>query len=467
MTALLSNQGEGDFQAAAQEAAFALSLFALAVPLARKFYDGVIVQCIKMRRKGPFNRKAAALAFFMFYLQLQSTLLKLLGIEAGDAGMASNVAANAAKLANREAAAGAAAVVEVGSMFAADAYAVIYGSDGPGPTHQSAAILMQRLYRGNRGRDYAKQRMRALVVMQSFVRRLLALIHMKRLRMAVRIQARQRGIAARKHVAAFVAVRQASWTAEDEAFSSRPGFAWVMRQEALSVAKDRIDRIRKSKPLTASRMSFPRLPGQSSAARQKISPQKTQPTIRSKPTDEELTESSESDEIAPYGDADTRNVRTYHSVAGLVFLKDDKPQRGSTTRSLDYAVSASRRETAMRAIAALPAGLPPREGDDEVKKVGPQTSDAILDKLEILWEHWIKPALIIFIGRAFVGTQTFPPKPKKQVGLRRAKSVARIQEHNENALQIQRKKEKKEDDKVKKDGDDDDDDGGDGGDGGD
>ena len=59
------------------------------MPLLRRFYDGVIVQIVKMRRKGPFNRKAAALAFLVFLLQLQSFVLKMLGISSAEASMVS------------------------------------------------------------------------------------------------------------------------------------------------------------------------------------------------------------------------------------------------------------------------------------------------------------------------------------------------------------------------------------------
>ena len=457
MTAILSNQGEGDFAEIAQSSAFILSLVALAVPLLRRFYDGIIVQCIKMRRKGPFNRKAAALAMLIFFLQLQSTILKLVGISSAEASLGSGVVSSAAKLVNREATAGAlgaSAIVEVGAMLSADAYALMFGSEGPKSEHHHAVRMIQKMERAKQGRERARNMRRCLVLIQKVARAMLARRLVNRLRAATKIQAHQRGRMARRYVAAFTAVKLASWASADASFQSRPGFLWVSRQEAVEVAKERVERIKNSLSLSASHLSFPRKPLErsSSAARPKISPGQSLTSSRNKPLDEELTESSESEDVLPAGDNE------HLSVAGVVFTQHEMSQ-----------VSATRQETA---ISALPDFYPPDYFEDVTRLQ--VARDTLLDEAESVWEAWIKPGILLFLGHAFVGTQTFPPRPKEQVRRRQAQTTARLLQRGQSKARMDGQKKKQKNDqhhdvnkKDKNEDDDADDDGGDGGDGGD
>ena len=418
MTAILSNQGEGDFAATAQASALGLSLLALAVPLLRRFYDGVIVPVIQMRRKGPMNRKAAMLQFTIFLLQLQGTILKLVGIQSNEASMAAAVTGTVAKLANREATAGAmgaAAVVEVGSQFAAEAYSMLFGSAGPSSKYHCAATIIQKMQRGKMGRARATNTLLSLILIQAFARGLLARKLKTMIHAATLIQAQQRGNAVRRQVAAFTLVRLASWATADEHFRSRPGFSWVMRQEALVLAKERIERIRGARPLSALRLSFPRLSGHTSLAH-------SSPVTSTlgRPVDDELTESSESADSVHLGDVEAQpQTREFHSAAGVVFVQQAVSRRAAG-RSLQGAMIASRREIA---ISKLPSIRPPHVMSRRAKR-RLAAREILLDAAEKLWARWIRPALFLFLGHAFVGTATFPPRPKKQVGLRRSRSRA-------------------------------------------
>lgn len=214
-------------QARMRSSAFIVSLSALAVPLLRRFYDGVIVQCVKARRKGPFNRKAAALAFLLFVLQLQNTLLKLIGVEgAGEAKSAASGAATAAKLANREAAAGLSAAIEAGISLGADAYGMLYGA--PSNKLDKAATVVQSKVRARIASKRFGQMRNAITTVQGFIRALRA------------------GKEARMHLAAFHTVKTMSGIYSDTDFSSRPGFEWLVREEALVRARGHIDRIRET-----------------------------------------------------------------------------------------------------------------------------------------------------------------------------------------------------------------------------
>ena len=420
MTAILANQGEGESATQAQAAAFALSLLALAIPLFRKFYDGVIVSLIKARRKGPFNKRAAALAFLTFALALQSTIFSLLGIQS--TGMTNSLVGKTASLGNREmGGAMTAEILEVGSQLTAEAYAVIFGSDSRSDRHVHAAQTIQKMHRGKMGRALANARLLAEL--------------QRRLRAATRIQAALRSKVARRRVEAFAAVKSASWTKADEHFQSRPGMAWVVRQEALIVAKERIHRIRNAKPVSASRLSFPRLKIDPEASldpdrRTPTKPKMTKPKMSKEPTDL-LTESSESDDnneaAAPSGDIEARlKTGEFHSVAGVVFKKAS--QHG-TSNSLHGAVSASRRDIA---ISVLPAGLPPKEGDVTMIRAA---SRAALESAKPLtkplvnatkpmvnatkpasqfFDRWIRPAALLLLGYAIVGSQTFPQRKTKE-----------------------------------------------------
>lgn len=439
MTAILSNQGEGDFVATAQSMAFGLSLLALAVPLLRRVYDGVIVPVVQMRRKGPFNRKAAMLQFYILVLQLQGTILKLIGIQSGEASMVAAVTGNVAKLTNREATAGAmgaAAVVEVGSQFAAETYSVLFGSAGPSSKHMCAATTIQKMQRGKMGRARATDRLLSLIHIQAFNRGLLVRKLNIMIRAATLIQAQQRGNAVRRHVAAFTSVRLASWAAADEDFLSRSGFAWLMREEALYVAKERIDRIRRARPLAASQhLSFPKLQGHTSLSQSKVSPATS--TLGNQ-LDEELTESSESAYSAHLCDVEDKNQthgNEFHSAAGIVFVRQAMSLRG--------ALKVSRREIA---ISKLPAQRPPNFlSRREQRRRG--ACETLLDAAKKLWEHWIRPALLLLLGYAFVGTATFPPRPKAKVGLRRSRSRGvKLERLNTFKIMQQRKKKAADDD---------------------
>jgi len=470
MTALLANQGDGDFVETAKASAFGLSLLALAVPLLRRFYDGVIVQCIKLRRKGPFNKKAAALAFTIFLLQLQGMVLKLIGIQSSEAGMTSAVTANTAKLANREATAGAmgaAAIVDVGSMLAADAYAVIFGADGPTQKHTDAATVIQKMMHARLANSHTVKRRRAVVLKQAIARAMLAKKLRRRLLAARTVQAHERGRAARRHVAAYRAVKVAAWAAQDERYWSRPGFAWLLRQEQLIVAHERIECIRQSRPLAASHMSFPRLLGRSGGAarRVKVGPGASIPKVKrappSLPSDEQMTESSESDDFASLGDVEARICDSgelksaFHRAAGVVFTQNEicNGQVGESAWERKRRIARS----------VLPATEPPIDLVDDTTWQQ-RLCDNALDYAEILWEDWLKPALILFAAYTLLGPQTFPPRPKRTVGMRRVRSQKlKLLKEKKEAEEAKKKKQAK--DAQIKDGDDEEVDGdGDGGD---
>ena len=423
MTALLANQGEDpEVQASIQGTAFGLSLLALAVPLLRRFYDGVIVQCIKMRRKGPFNRKAAALAFTMFLLQLQGTLLKLIGIQSEGTGAASAVTENIAKLANREAAVGGGVMIDIlesAGTMAAEAYAVIFGAGGVQPKHQNAATFIQKILRGITARKRVKVLIWKLTRAQAWARGMLARRLLRQHLAARMVQASVRGMISRRHTQAFVEVRRAAWIKPDECFGSRPGLQWVLRQEGLVLAKESLERIRlehtqKSLPL-ASRLSFHRGPRLSfpRAIVQSERPRRP-PRSLSSCTTAEIDPTAE----IPDGDEDTRAHRVqHHSAVGVVFMKHPSvrrptPEEITADKSLQVAFSLSRREIA---LAALPATNPP--GFDrfgQLPTVAQLRLAARRDTIEVVWESYVKPVLITILGYGFLGTQTFPPRPKDQ-----------------------------------------------------
>ena len=169
------------------------------------------------------------------------------------------------------------------------------------------------------GRARATNTLLSLILIQAFARGLLARKLKTMIHAATLIQAQQRGNAVRRQVAAFTLVRLASWATADEHFRSRPGFSWVMREEALSVAKERIDRIRRARPLTASHLSFPRLQGHTSLSQSKVSPATS--TLGNQ-LDEELTEPSESAYSAHLGDVEDKN-QTHSGLEQLLELEEN------------------------------------------------------------------------------------------------------------------------------------------------
>lgn len=385
MTAILANQGDGDSAERAKASAFGLSLLALAVPLIRRFYDGVIVQCIKLRRKGPFNCKAAALAFTIFLLQLQGAMLKLLSINSSEANMSAAVTSSTAKMLNREATAGAmgaSAVVDVASVLAADAYAVFF--DGQDAKYVVAVTTIQKACRGKQ----ARARLRHMLG--------------RRLDAAIHIQAHQRGRAARSHVAAFTVVCQAEWVASHERFSQRPGLVWVMRQEAMDVAKGRIERIRRVGPQS---WAVPVMRRQSLASESgdlRVDVEVGEECASLAHVDMEM--------MAPRAER-APPASESHGPSGIVFLQHNSgaghPFRSGGAESLQRWGRQRRRDVAM---AALPTSYPPAhdgdEGAEQTKLGGAQKAQ--LHMAEVTWRRWVRPALLRFVGHAFVGTQTFP-----------------------------------------------------------
>ena len=223
-----------------QHTAFLVSLAALGVPLLRRFYDGIIVQCVKARRKGPFNRKAAMLAFFLFLLQLQATLMKLLGIQSAEAKSAASSTSTAAKIVNREAAAGLKAAVDAGIQLSADAYGMLYQTSSD--NLDRAATVVQSWFRVKLAVRYSARLRQAMVTIRTS---LLAVVIGKRIR---------------RQVAAYRKVRKAGWMAPSDApFNSRPGLEWLLRAEAHATARERIDRIRATQDkIDASALAFSR-----------------------------------------------------------------------------------------------------------------------------------------------------------------------------------------------------------------
>ena len=214
-------------QASLKQAAFICSLTAVGVPLLRRFYDGVIVQCIKLRRKGPFNAKAAALAFLLFLLQLQATILKLLGISSGEAKSTAGAVATMAKLANREAAAGFSKALEMGITLGADLWGMLYSA--PSTKLDGSAVMIQKHARRKGAAKKAKELLGSIRVIQRFFR-------------AMR-QAKKN----RQELEAFLRLQRKDWVGAKHALAStRPGFTWLLHEETVDRAKEVIQRIRRS-----------------------------------------------------------------------------------------------------------------------------------------------------------------------------------------------------------------------------
>lgn len=204
--------------------AFFISLGAVAVPLLRRFYDGVIVQCVKVRRKGPFNRQAAAMAFFLFVMQLQVTILKLLGMQSAEVKSATSSTAIVAKVANREVASGMRALVESGLELNAEAYGMLYQTSAC--ELDAAATKIQSHARVFLARKRAERLRGAIEVICSWLRALLT------------------GRQVRRQLTAFHRVKLAAWAPREESFGDRPGYVWLQREEAMILARERIDRLR-------------------------------------------------------------------------------------------------------------------------------------------------------------------------------------------------------------------------------
>jgi hypothetical protein len=202
--------------ARAQSSALMTAMFALFVPLLRRFYDGIIAPCIKLRRKGPFNAKAAALALLIFLLQLQKTILAFMGIKSDEAAKASGATAAAAKTANRECAAGFTAIVDAGADMLADAYQTLFSS--PSAEEVVAAQRLQSWRRMRTAQTTWNQMRDAAICIQAWMRTAMA----------------------RKRVGAYLALRKASWCSRSEMFWSRPGHEWLRRHEALILLEERI-----------------------------------------------------------------------------------------------------------------------------------------------------------------------------------------------------------------------------------
>ena len=420
-TTLLFNQGDDPIVASDLQAwAFSLSLLALAVPLLRRFYDGVIVQCIKMRRQGPFNRKAAGLAFFIFLLQIQSFLANLLGLGGEASSMVSSVSSNAAKLANREAASGLTAALDAGVELTAEAYAMLYGADGPEIKHSDAARQIQRFQRAKSARALANRMRLGLVYIQAVARGYLARGRRRDMAAARFIQAVSRGVIARRQVRAYVELRKASWASTRHDFASRPGAMWLAMQETRILAQERIS---ESRP-ASSQLSFPISLSSSKSAHQ----EKARPVVSILPVEARRTRSSlRSDQL--------------HDMAGVVFMQH-KAELGDA-----FGLT---RQTIARS--ALPATYPPgRDGKSRRERL---VHDLFHD-FHLLWEDIIYPAVRIVFGYCLLGSQTFPPIERKRFNALKAK------------LAKNRQKSKRLDDDI--DGDDAADaaDAGDGGDGGD
>ena len=195
----------------------------MGVPLLRRFYDGVIVQCIKLRRKGPFNAKAAALAFLLFLLQLQTTILKLLGISSGEAKSTAGAVATMAKLANREAAAGFSKALEMGITFGADLWGMLYSA--PSTKLDGSAVMIQKHARRKGAAMKAKELLRSIHVIQRFFRAM--------------TRAKKTGRSSRPF-----RLQRKDWVGAKHALAStRPGFTWLLHEET-DRAKEVIERIR-------------------------------------------------------------------------------------------------------------------------------------------------------------------------------------------------------------------------------
>jgi hypothetical protein len=216
--------GSATSQANLRYSAFLFALGALAVPLLRRGYDGAIVQCIKMRRKGPFNKQAAFMALFLFILQLQATILKLLGIQTAEMKSAASSTAVVAKVANREVASGLRSLVDSGLQLTADAYGMLY--QAPAEELDGKATKIQSCIRMFLARRRADQ-------LRHAIGRIRALL-----------QAAVAGRRTRRLVAAFHNVKKAEWVPPSECFGARPGFIWLQREEALALGRERIERVR-------------------------------------------------------------------------------------------------------------------------------------------------------------------------------------------------------------------------------
>ena len=379
-TSLLSNQGDDpEVAASIQGTAFGLSLLALAVPLIRRFYDGVLVPIIKSRRKGfsikNFNKKAAALAFLTFVLQLQSFVLKMMGVSSEVASMTSSVTSNAAKLANREVGAGGVALVEVGAeigaQLGAEAYAVLFGSDGPQTKHHDAATTFQKLRRTVLASRAVKRRKVRLRFIQAVTRGMLARKFVRRAMAAIFIQAYERGARARRRVRAYYTVQQAGLVASTS-FGSRPGQHWLLREETIMATRDRIYAAKEFQ----STRSFPR---------------SLDPTFQkaSCPTH-------------AYAAGHLAHVDN-HGPGGVVFHRHKD--------GLREALSSTRESIAK---AALPTKFPP--GFDDVPE--PSTLRkvwlALLLFAEYRWEQVRRPVTLV-LGYGLLGSQTFPMREKKSI----------------------------------------------------
>ena len=204
--------------------AFAFAICALFVPLIRRFYDGVIVNYIKLQRKDQLNLTALWTALVIFFLQLQKTIFVLMGTDmVVDHGTVSTPCRSAAdSFANPGA--GVQTMLDAGLRLGADAYAMLYQS--PKYELATAVTKVQSRIRGLLARRRVVKMRAAAAILQTWLRAVLA------------------GRRARREVAAFYKIRGAAWTSSDETFTARPGFAWLLREEARTVARERIDRIR-------------------------------------------------------------------------------------------------------------------------------------------------------------------------------------------------------------------------------
>lgn len=131
-------------------------MVAMATPLARKGYDGVIVQIINMRKDGKLNRRACGLAFFVFAMQLMNTIMKLVGCEGGgDAKQGASAAETSVKMAKRAVDQG--IVVEIAeamSSVVTDLFQM--NAANAGIHHVQAATKVQNIYRGSKVRREIK-----------------------------------------------------------------------------------------------------------------------------------------------------------------------------------------------------------------------------------------------------------------------------------------------------------------------
>ena len=422
-------------KAAMQSFGFCLSISALAVPLLRRGYDGIIVQCVKARRKGPFNRKAALLAFIVFYSQLQSTIFKLFGINSSQVSSTGAGVVQAAKVLNREAVSGLAALIEAGQAFSADVFAVYFGA--PPPKLERAASRIQTLYRT---KVAVVKRFRAAILLQRCVRRWIV----------------------RRQFRAYRSVQTFFKGGPDESFDVRPGYEWLQREELLLRCRDRIDRIRKVQhareqgvreferqaamkermtifrslaqngsslsPLSFPRTSFKhRLPPPPGLPPLLLAPAQPKPWSRVALSTTSLdgAEQKERSDVM----MGTNSLSAIDAKIGVIFRPTRSIDLSSThlTRSRPAALQTARTglNTSSdvqhkRALDVSPALTPPPRASQE-----PDSAPVISAKVHLhspmnmLWHNWLKPAALIFLGYAFVGTKTFPQAEREKHGERK------------------------------------------------